>query len=396
MATGRGLGIETDGLVFYYDTGNSIDSYLGEPTVNLASNANFSNGTTNWNANQNVTLSVETVNGTRFFKVKSNQTTSTPGFISDNITVSGNTTYTLTIRAYKNDSNGIWLYATGDGTGGSSIVWTSANGPNPITTELTTISRTFTTPSDMTYLRIGALWSNPLTTSEVYVEYMQLEQKSHATPFVNGTRSVSGSLLDISGQGVEVDVANASFDSNAQMTFDGTDDYALAPISPSKTLYCLETVFYNVNAIPGNETAIGGPTTYQSLFRFNQDYPMGVNLGGWTGGLTNEAIHIWSTGTVPYYATSTRETVPSGWHHLVFNWNGSYYDIYVDGVQQPVYAHSDGHATLIELDHLTIGNHISPNYAFNGDINIVKAYNRALTAAEVKRNYNAIKTRFGL
>ena len=33
---------------------------------------------------------------------------------------------------------------------------------------------------------------------------------------------------------------------------------------------------------------------------------------------------------------------------------------------------------------------------FNGRIAIVQAYNRALTAAEVLQNYNALKSRFGL
>lgn len=208
-------------------------------------------------------------------------------------------------------------------------------------------------------------------------------------------RSYTAGLKDITGNST-IDLTNVSFDSNAQMTFDGTNDYANITVSPSQPMYCLETVFYNVNAIPGNDTTIGGPTTYQSMFRFNQDYPMGVHLGAWTSGLTNEAIHIWSTGTSPYNATNTRTAVASGWHHLVFNWNGGYYDIYVDGVQQDVYAHTDGHATLITLSHLTLGNDVSPNYAFNGNLNMVKIYNRALTAKEIKANYNAIKGRFNI
>jgi hypothetical protein len=32
---------------------------------------------------------------------------------------------------------------------------------------------------------------------------------------------------------------------------------------------------------------------------------------------------------------------------------------------------------------------------FNGSINVVRIYNRALTAAEILNNYNAQKVRFG-
>jgi len=224
---------------------------------------------------------------------------------------------------------------------------------------------------------------------------LQVEvNKGHATPFVAGTRSVTQGLIDLTGNST-IDLTNVSFDSGAQMTFDGTDDYINLAV-PTGPMYCLESILYNDNTIPGNDTAIGGPTTYQSLYRFNENYPMGVHFGAWTSGLTNEAIHIWSSGGAPYNATNTRTSVPSGWHHVIFNWNGSHYDIYVDGEKQTVYSHTDGHAKLINLTHLTVGNSVSPNYAFNGDVAVTKIYNRALTASEIKSNFNAIKGRFNI
>jgi len=211
--------------------------------------------------------------------------------------------------------------------------------------------------------------------------------ENSSTTTYSMTGSNSGTLTNGTGY---------SSNNGGSFVFDGTNDYTAFTISPSISLRCLETWFYNENAIPGNDTTIGGPTTYQTVFRFNEDYPMGVNLGAWTSGMTNEAIHIWSTGASPYKATNTREAVLSGWHHLIFNWNGSYYDIYVDGVQQDVYAHAGGHATLIELDHLTIGSSISPNYSFNGKIPITRIYNQSLTDSEIGQNFEAQRARFGL
>jgi hypothetical protein len=374
-----------ENLVFGYDLGDVKNSYKGEPTVNLASNANFNNGTTGWNANQNVTLSVETINNIRFLKVKSNQTTSTPGFKSGNIAVSGNTTYTLTIRAYKNDNRSIWLYATGDGTGGADIVWTPApNGPNPITTELTTISRTFTTPSDMTYLQIGALWSAPLTTSEVYVEYMQLEQKSHATPFVAGTRSVTQGLLDITGKS-EIYLTNTLFDSNAQILFNGLgSNYIEIPDNPSLDIsdnltiefwfkpYVYRSDLYTVNFIK----KFTGTTDANFMFYFDGTYtPQKFRVLATRGG-------AWGS------VSPDSSVIPlNTWIHVVWTYsNGGL--LYINGVSQGT---KTGSGVLS-----TNNTSIQIGSTLNGAVANYKMYKSALSAQEILDNYNAGKTRFSV
>ena len=389
MATGYSPQIATDGLVFYYDTGNG-KSYAGEPTTNLVDNANFSNGTTNWNGNQNVTLSVETINGTRLLKISSNQTTSTPGLKSANIPVTGNTTYTLTIRAYKNDSRTAHMYATGNGTGGADIVWStsSLNGPNPITTELTTISRTFTTPSDMTYIQVGFLWALPLTTSEVYVEYIQLEQKPHATQFVNGTRSVTEGLKDLTKNST-IDLTNAGFDSNAQLNFDGTSDYAslgTVPLTAGASTYSIEAVF-RADSIKTQviwEQNSSGVIQHQRACL--------ILLSGGTGGFNGQSndFHF----ALPY-STGT-------WYHWVVtidkNASSNPIKAYSNGVLVSEGDSNSGAANLNVGTHgAAVGYKLSSNGEyFDGEIKIVKVYNRALSAEEVQANYNAIKGRFGL
>ena len=150
-------------------------------------------------------------------------------------------------------------------------------------------------------------------------------------------------------------------------------------------------VWYNNNAIPNNDTAIGGPTTYQTPIEFNGN-GQGVHLGAWTGGFTNEAIHIWGAGG----ATANQAAAGVGYHHVVFNWNGTTYDIWLDGVNTPTqYLSGNNPATLLTASSIKIGNDVS-NYAFNGQLPITKIYNRALTAQEVKQNYLHYKTRFNL
>ena len=385
-----GPNIVRDGLVFGYDTGYPIisgnsDTYrfnLGEPTTNLASNANFSNGTTGWNANQNVTLSVETINGIRFLKVKSNQTNSTPGFLSSNITVSGNTTYTLTIKAYKNDSEPLYMYATGNGTGGSDIVWTpSPNGPNPITTELTTISRTFTTPSNMTYLQIGALWVNPLTTSEVYVEYMQLEQKSHLTPFTTGTRSATQSLIDLK-ESTNIDLSNVSFDSNAQLTFDGTDDEINTGITTQLTDFSCVVVFKNNNSAAWGRLV---DKFYVNGF-FISAYFASVGSGYVGAGIVEP--------NPPHGQALQYDT--SKYNYFVVTRSGTTHTIYLNGSTNS--ASKTGSGAALSSAQMSIGawydTYNGQNYT--GEIPVVKLYNRALSPKEIQQDFEAYKNRFGI
>ena len=204
------------------------------------------------------------------------------------------------------------------------------------------------------------------------------------------TRSNTQGLLPLVGN-TSIDLTNVSFNDNAQMYFDGTNDYASVTLPSSINVYCLEMVWYNNNAIPNNDTAIGGPSTYQTPIEFNGN-GTGVHLGGWTGGMTNEAIHIWSGGG----ATSNRVSAGVGYHHVLFNWNGTTYDIWVDGVNTTTYYQNGTTPSgLITASSIKLGNDTN-GYCFNGQIPVTRIYNRALSSAEVKQNYNKYKSRFNL
>jgi hypothetical protein len=222
---------------------------------------------------------------------------------------------------------------------------------------------------------------------KVDIANIQVEQKSHVTPFTTSSRSNTGSLLDLVGNNT-IDLANTSYDSNAQIEFDGTDDYSTVSLNSSIQVRSLEMVWYNNNAIPNNDSVIGGPSTYQTPIEFNGN-GTGVHLGAWTGGLTNEAIHIWSGG-----ATSNRTYAATGYHHVVFNFNGITYDIWLDGVKtQTYYLSGSSPAGLITASSIKIGNDVN-GYAFNGKIPIVKIYKRSLLDTEIQKNYSALKGRF--
>jgi hypothetical protein len=208
----------------------------------------------------------------------------------------------------------------------------------------------------------------------------------------SGTFEVGNFWGDISLNGNSGELVNGPTFSSANLgslVFDGVDDYITIP-SFTFTPYCLDFWVYNNNEV--NTGVIGGPSTYQTLIH----YPGGmVSLGAWTGAATDEVLHIWSFaggGRLTY----TRTVVPINNHNWVFNWNGSNYDIWVDGIKQTVYAGTSGHALLGSLTNsIRLGNDTS-TYYFNGKIYSFKLYTSQLSDSQVLQNYNATKGRFGL
>jgi len=79
------------------------------------------------------------------------------------------------------------------------------------------------------------------------------------------------------------------------------------------------------------------------------------------------------------------------WHHVVGVWNGGSDVVeYVDGVEQTLTSWL-GSINIISSGHLNIGRLINSGYYFNGAIDEVRVYNRALSAAEVSAIFNATR-----
>jgi len=209
--------------------------------------------------------------------------------------------------------------------------------------------------------------------ADAYWRDYQIEERSHATPFIlGGTRSATGSLIDLTGT-TNIDVSNASFDSNAQMTFDGTDDYASLG-NPTAlrdlTAGTIETVYYR-DASSG---------TYQMIFT-DAGSDLEIN---------------YSANVLQFYignsGLSYTHAVTDQWFNVVGTWGASFKKLYINGVQ--VASGGNTGTDTGSRDRFVGGR--GANFPFNGEIPIAKVYNRTLTAAEVLQNFNATKSRFGL
>ena len=105
----------------------------------------------------------------------------------------------------------------------------------------------------------------------------------------------------------------------------------------------------------------------------------------------------WFTGNLGTTNTLTSTTALSNgtYYHVVGTYNGSSKVLYINGT-------SEASTTLTSAINITsavasVGylRYLNSQY-LNGEIPVVKIYNRALTAQEVKQNYQQYKTRFNL
>ena len=82
------------------------------------------------------------------------------------------------------------------------------------------------------------------------------------------------------------------------------------------------------------------------------------------------------------------------WYHVVWNYDGSLGKIFADGVQ--IQTVGFGSQTINTTTAAAIGavSHQTSSVQNTFEIGALRVYNRALTAAEVKQNYNALKGRY--
>ena len=226
---------------------------------------------------------------------------------------------------------------------------------------------------------------------------------------------VSGSTtwFDKSGYGYNSTLVNGPTFSSANLgsiVFDGADDYAQYTLrstitefqySSSFTIECFAKIMENtLNGYLIDNRAVDGN---------------GTNYTGW-GLLQNEGTILGFVGGYPSFVfdwrninTSTTDfnsTVFGKWAHIVWVNDGTLVGskIYLNGINatSQSYDNSTPPYTInyTGSHRLTLG--MSPadgtpgGHFLSGSIAVARIYNRALSAAEVSQNFNALRGRFGI
>lgn len=249
----------------------------------------------------------------------------------------------------------------------------------------TRVSITGTTSSGSFNLHLGASFNDAMasvvqTAGTVFIQDVRLERTDSKT-----------SLVDLTGQSTCV-VNSLTYANDGTFSFNGTSNSIEIPISGSPSLYSMDIAIKNYKAMSGGTSM--GPYYSAVGFTANGYSTIGLNLGEWTGSLTNETVSFWHYGSAQG-AVSIQDTIDSNWNIYSINWNGSAYEIWVNGIKRTTY--SFGTVNLItNLTKISVGYNQGWAYWFNGSIGALKIYNRQLTDNEVRQNFSALRGRFGV
>ena len=407
MGLAHSPSIVTNGLVFAYDMANTQKSFKGAPTTNLITSPNPTTvggawGVTGLSAvTANAAIAPDgTLTATKLVASTSNNTFQFVGPASSS-QPTGTITYSCHMKAGEYTTGSLFLTQSGNngavfnltngtvvsvtGTGNTAAITPHPNGNGWWRCSVTNTGGTVAAG-----YRVGPLNGCLANVggdgvSGIYVWNCQAEQQSFATPFINGTRSNTQAILDQTNNNT-VTASSLTYAANNTFSFNGSANRLDCGTGGALTL--------------GNN----GPFTASAWVKVStlKNYSGIISkVQSDRGGVYSFMCVVHNDGTIGFYNnagwywSSNAGITTNTWYNVVFSFNGSVMSYYVNGV-----AYGTSTLTWPETTShkVFVGSWYSPNtiYDFNGTIAIAQLYNRALSAAEVQQNFNALRGRYGI
>ena len=385
MSLGHGAKIVTNGLVFAYDMGPNPGvnkSWKGKPTTNLLLQSTREH-TGGMGPYWNGVISVNnTEKGFPSFKITTTNNIRLDGFITSNGgNLTNGVTYTWSADVWAPIGKTVQLRIRNI-TGGS---YRAGSAQNVVgSSSWVRVSKTFTADTNTAGMIEGNEQNSATDVYSFWVKNLQLEQQPFATPFVNGTRSNTEALLDWTGNNT-ITANSLTYNSDGSFEFGSSgSNYMSIPSTVLNGLTSWTIDFWlqrdTTNSIDSFLTC-GSGNNFLWFFQASDNTLQHQNPGG-------SSVAFSVTNGVPFKFTATGSA-------------GSI-SVYKNGVLV---------GTMSNTTTITVGSNIGiilgqemdsqsgtfdVNQAFKGKIYSTKFYNKALTADEVKTNFNALRGRYGI
>jgi hypothetical protein len=259
-----------------------------------------------------------------------------------------------------------------------------------------TFDASYTNTSGIVYPlnAVFELYSGDLETPGEYVDFdikdIQIERKSYATPFANGSRTGTVKDYSLNNNNATLQLSSTprwvsdSVVGEGAYEFDGVNDY----------------IDIGNNTINGTqELTVSAWVNHRTFAASGSSRPYVSDWNTWSvGSQKGFALRTYSNGKSPsfwlangtnyYTVTSSKEISLNTWYLItgVFKAN-SIFKIYING-EQTGSASAPNQYVKEDATSIYIGKgNVNAGY-FDGSIDDVRIYNRALTDAEIKHNYD--------
>ena len=231
---------------------------------------------------------------------------------------------------------------------------------------------------------------------DIWWDGLQIERGSTATEFTKEytlDSSLNERMLDLSGKtnnGTMENVFSYNSLSGGSLVFNGANDFIEvsydASLKPSSEI-AMESFCYiqdnggtwaSLIQYPQNSSSHTSPFFDWAIYLNQNDRKFHTRIDG-VGG--DSPTGVWNF---------------NEWTHLVITFANQQANFYVNGVLVGSATISKTSILYSNNNPVYIGKNASGGEPFEGRLANIKVYNRALSAAEVQRNFNALRGRFGI
>jgi len=192
---------------------------------------------------------------------------------------------------------------------------------------------------------------------------------------------------DLSGNANNGTLVNSPTYSNTNggiLTFNGSNQYGSTPLSLGG--YTAYTLAAWIKTTVANKEIL-------STYGVHNIFDLFISSSN------KLSVYAYATGGAVSYRVSTASITTGSWVYCVGVYQGSTATLntYVNGnldngaLNGTIPASLAAGASTVVIGNVTIG-----SFYFNGSMGQISIYNRALSAAEIAQNYNALRGRFGL
>jgi hypothetical protein len=378
VALSHSPAVVTNGLVYYHDMSNTQKSWKGAPATNLYTDGDYSSGALHPVRSGTWAIVEDPRNPSK--KVLKATPSASTQYHGKDITSVVSTLYSLQMQIYVSpDFNGtnVSMYPEQGGSGAARYY--------DLTKKGTWQSLKYDGISaSTTNIRMLAYVLSAFTTGYVLISNTGVEQNAFATPFVNGTRSNTQAILDLTNNNT-ITATSLTYASDNTFSFNGSSSYLTIPTSSSLDITSAITLAAWIKPT----TSAGFPGIIAKGYATSGGYSLQLRTDN----------SLWfeldtATSARSFYNPSSTLVSLNVWSYIVATYDGTTMNIYINS--QKVGA---GFAQSITIGVISTAVTIGqlPGYGYlNGHISAAQIYNRGLSAAEVAQNFNALRGRYGL
>jgi hypothetical protein len=378
MSLNHSPSIVTNGLVLYTDMSNTQKSWKGAPTVNLVSSPlNLASGRNSPSSCGSSFTDFTTGGPTDgpFVRVTRVTATAPADWPWDLTYTSIPVATTFKFSCYARSTNGTVStieFANPDAEEVSFV----------LTPQWQRYSTTFTSgvQGGIQFMRINRSNANDKTVGSIYdVANAQIEVQPIVTPFVNGTRSTTQAVVDLTNNNT-LTATSLAYASDNTFSFNGNASGNYIDCGNAPALQIAGTITIDAWVKPTAYTNLGNIVAKNgnSAYRFRLD----STAGGLWWYVSGNAIQ---GGSAPL----------NTWSYLTVSGDSSGLYAYINGVL--VASNATAYApAAVAGGNVIIGALSAGSETFIGQISNVKIYNRRLSAVEVSQNFQALRGRYGI